>query len=258
MPLKLSILMFALFLASGCTSQATAPYPATLPAADASAQMRDTRISATADQKLAVYVLGGNWCHDSTDFAKLIEDPSVQPWLNDRFSIEMINVGYLEHIREYVEPYSVPIIYATPTVMVVEPDTNTLLNRDSLSYWRSASTMTTADVRKYFEQFSSVIPPANSYSPALNDALARIDEFENQQAERIYQAYAVLGPMIATLDAGEAAPDFEKHWVNLAKMRAAMGRDLAKLRESAKRQDAQGVEKISLDFPTYARFIDAA
>ncbi len=61
MPLKLSILMFALFLASGCTSQATAPYPATLPAADASAQMRDTRISATADQKLAVYVLGGNW-----------------------------------------------------------------------------------------------------------------------------------------------------------------------------------------------------
>jgi len=121
--------------------------------------MAATRQKAAAENKLAMYILGANWCHDSTDFAALLKDPSVAPMIEQGYDVQFINVGYLQYIREYVNPYEVPIIYTTPTVMVVEPHSNTLLNRASLPYWGTASSRKPQDVSDYFKQFSAGTPP---------------------------------------------------------------------------------------------------
>jgi hypothetical protein len=220
--------------------------------------MQLTRDRATQADKLAMFVLGANWCHDSTDFAKLLEDPRVSPDIDQHYEVQFINVGYLDHIREFVTPYGVPVIYGTPTVMVVEPHSNTLLNRDSMPYWRNASNLGTSDVRRYFDQYSAATPlPSDpGESPALQTALASIDQFEQNQAQRIYAAYAALGPLLQSVEAGKPAPDFNDKWGNLAKMRSSITGDLTALRASAVKQDAAGVKNIKLDFPRYALFID--
>jgi hypothetical protein len=142
--------------------------------------------------------------------------------------------------------------------MVVNPNSNTLLNRDSLPYWRNASTLSTTDARTYFEGYAPATPTPSDpdESAALKTALASIDEFEQEQAQRIYTAYAALGPLLKSMETGEAAPGFKDKWGNLAKMRSAITGDLVALRASAVKQDAAGVTNIKLDFPTYALFID--
>jgi hypothetical protein len=251
-------LLFLLAL-TACTSQQDIhPYPATGQPQQVIADMSATRERAAANDKLAMYVLGANWCHDSTDFATLIEKGEAAPLIAQRYEVQFINVGYLEYIRDYVSLYDVPVIYGTPTVMVVQPSTNKLLNRSTLPYWRSASNLTSADALRYFEQFDANTAPAAVVPPsaALQRALAQIDQFEVAQAQRIYAGYQVLGPMLQAMEEGRPAAGFEKKWGNLGKMRSALPADLKRLRASAREQDQQGITDIKLQFPHYALFTD--
>jgi hypothetical protein len=247
----------ALFL-SACATGPTTPYPQAQDSEQTLAEMELTRDRAEQEDKLAMFVLGANWCHDSRDFAKLLDNTRVSSDIDQHYEVQLINVGYLDHIREFVTPYGVPVIYGTPTVMVVEPRSNTLLNRDSLPYWRNASNLGTADVRRYFDQYSvaSLVHSDPRESPALHTALASIDQFEQDQARRIYTAYAALGPLLRSMEAGKPTPGFNDKWGNLAKMRSSITGELTALRASAVKQDAAGVTDIKLDFPSYTLFID--
>lgn len=253
-----------LFLTACANQQAAQPYPAAGHPQQVVANMEATRQKAAADNKLAMYILGANWCHDSTDFAALLKDPAVAPMIEQGYDVQFINVGYLQYIREYVTPYAVPVIYTTPTVMVVEPHSNTLLNRASLPYWGAASRRQPQDVIDYFEQFSAGPPPPAStqaspqLSPQLQRALKSINVYEREQAQRIYTAYAELGVLLKAMDAGEPSQEFNKKWGNLASMRSALPQALEDLRQSARTQDAQGISDIELQFPHYALFIDRA
>lgn len=251
-------LLFLLTL-TACTSQQLArPYPAAGEPQQVIAAMTATREHAAENDKLAMYVLGANWCHDSTDFATLIENSDVAPLISQRYEVQFINVGYLEYIREYVSLYDVPVIYGTPTVMVVQPTSNELLNRATLPYWRNASSLTSTDALRYFDQFDVNASPTVTAqpSPALQRALDQIDQFERNQAQRIYGGYQELSPMLQAMEAGRPAPGFERKWGNLGKMRGALPADLEQLRASARKQDQQGITDIKLVFPHYALFTD--
>jgi hypothetical protein len=256
----LLILAFSLLLGACATQQGTQtkPYPEPEDTATVIAEMAATREQAAADNRLVMYVLGANWCHDSQDFAKLLATPLVESSVGAHYQVQYVNVGYLQHIREYVDLYDVPVIYATPTVLVVDPVSNSLLNRDSLDYWRSASTQEAQQVVDYFAQFQ---PGKPVYSPTditgnLATALASINQYERHQAERIYGAYNQLSPMLKSMEQGEPAADFGEKWGNLAAMRAALPVDLAALRASAHRQAEAGVTDIELEFPHYTLFTD--
>jgi hypothetical protein len=244
---------------SACSTQATIePYPAITADAQVLVEMASTRKTASENKQLTMYVLGANWCHDSVDFATLLDDPQVSPLISQRYQVQYINVGNLEHIEPFVTPYSVPIIYVTPTVMVVDPVSNRLLNHDSTSYWGNASIRKPADAYDYFQQFDAADLPATATtaSAALQKAQESIDQFEAQQAQRLYKAYAVLGEMMAKLDAKNPSAEFGASWGNVANMRGAMIQDLQSLREEAAAQDAAGVSDIKLDFPSYSLFTD--
>ena len=253
-----SAFIWIFIVLSGCASAPIAPYPQSQSSEQALNAMQLTRDQAAQQDKLAMYVLGANWCHDSTDFALLLDNSRVAPEIEQNYLVQYINVGYLDHIREFIDPYDVPVIYGTPTVMIVDPKTNALLNRASLPYWRSASSLNATDALHYFKQYSPDMAPAYTpeKSPALQTAFASIDQFERTQAKRIYAGYAALSPMMKEMEAGNPPSGFEKKWVNLAKMRSKITGDLEELRMSAVKQDTAGVKDIKLDFPSYALFID--
>jgi hypothetical protein len=229
-----------------------------LPSDNAMADVEQAMHSALANNRLVLVVMGANWCHDSTGFVEKMQDPTVRPLLEDRYQVQLINVGYLTFIRKIVTAYDVPVIYGTPTVLVIDPKSNTVLNRDTLPYWRNADNISIAETRAYFRAFSphQALPTPDTVSAPLKKALAQIDQFEQSQAERIYSAYAVLGPMLKAEETGQPPAGFVDKWKELATMRSGITKDLRALRLSAAEQAAAGASEIQLDYPHYPLFID--
>lgn len=259
MRIAVNLLLLPLLLQlSACASGPALPYPDKQDRQQVLTAIQDVRTQALQNDKLALYVLGANWCHDSVDFASMLKRPETALVLESEYVVQFINVGYLENIREYVNLFDVPVIYGTPTVMIVDSGTGTLLNRDALSEWRNASNRKPDEARDYLAHYATqqAAPAAAGRSPALDRALRSIDEFEQRQAERIYAAYKILSPLLAAKDKGKPAPGFDVKWSNLAAMRSAITNDLADLRRSAHEQDAAGATAIELSFPDYLLFND--
>jgi len=251
------IVLFVLLLFTGCAGQpAAGPYPTPLPVAEVPGEIDGVLRQAAAEQKLAMLVLGANWCHDSTDFAAMLESPELKPWLEEHYVIALYDQGYLDHIPTYVQPFGVPTMYGTPTVLVIDPQTRGVRNLDSHFYWRNASQLEIVDARRYFEKTLTPPPAAEPPAPELAAALRRIDAFEAAQAERILSAYAALGELMKEGDDGRPPEGFEEKWVSLAKMRGQITEDLAELRRSARQQAEEGLAPVRLSFPTYSLFTD--
>lgn len=205
---------------------------------------------ARAEGRLLMVVLGANWCHDSEAFVDLLDARKVRKLVRDRYVVQNVDIGYYENVREIVGVLGVPVIYGTPTAFVFDPESGALLNRDTLPLWRNAALMDTGDAIDYFDAFEPGPPSADpAPSPALAEALAAIDTFETRQAERIFQAWDVLGPEMRDREDILKDRAFQKRWDRLAAYRGTVAADVAALREDARAQDAAGVTDIRLVFP---------
>lgn len=239
-------------------AKAHTQYPPTSGYAEIFAGLDQAMARAVAEQKLLMIVLGANWCHDSRAFIDRMKQPGFSALLSERYVVERVNIGYFEHVRGVVEGFGVPVIYGTPTVLVVEPRSKRVLNRDTLPYWRNADSIDLEATVSYFSAFEpgrDLGPESAPMPAALAQAMAQIDDFEAAQAERIYAAYAELGPLLRAYAADGEAPGFMDKWQSLADMRGRITEDLAALRASAGQQFARG-DTIVLDFPEYPLFID--
>lgn len=217
------------------------------------------REQALAEGKLLLYIMGADWCHDSTDFVTKTQRPEFRALIAQRYVVHLINVGYLTHVREIINYFGEPVIYGTPTVLVVEPESRAVLNADSLSHWRNSSLYSDEDTVDYFSSYSPGMKKAKvpAAAPALAAALAEIDQFEQEQAERIYLAYAELGGLMASMGTDEKpGQDFVEKWKQLAGMRSQITVDLSDLRAEAQRQAETGQKPIKLSFPAYSLFVD--
>jgi hypothetical protein len=232
-------------------------YPAASGYDEITASLEQARGTASASGKLLMVVMGADWCHDSRAFIDYLADPDFAALIDERYVVERVNVGYYEFVSGVVDHWDIPIIYGTPTVLVIEPDSETVLNRDSLSYWRNADSLGAENTVTYFERYRPGAPPlAEPPSGRLAAALAEIDAFERQQAQRLYVAYADLGERLRSL--GDDAPDAEflERWDNVAAMRSSITGDLDTLRAEARIQDKAGTDPIRLDYPAYELYTD--
>ena len=96
------------------------------------------------------------------------------------------------------------------------------LNADSLPHWRNSSLYSDEDAVNYFSSYSPGIKTAKvpAPGPALAAALAEIDQFELEQAERIYLAYAELSGLMASMGTDQKpGQEFVQKWKQLAGMR---------------------------------------
>lgn len=243
---------------SAAEQAANPAFPEPTPYPDVFQRLEQARTHAREKEKLLMLVLGAEWCHDSRGFVHKLQEPDFAALIEDRYEILLVNIGFLEYIRDIVERYQVPVIYGTPTVLVIEPASNIVLNRETLPYWRNADSISSRDTVAYFQAFRPGQLPAKpeAPSPALAVALKDIDRFEQQQAERIYLAYAELGDMMRELHPEPPNAEFREKWENLGQMRSSITDDLTALRNIARELDALGFEPIQLQYPTYELFID--
>ena len=61
--------------------------------------------------------------------------------------------------------------------------------------------------------------------------------------------YAVVGPMLAAYEAGNAPEEFDASWNELRGFRSAIPDDIRELRDEAQRRVSEGEEDIQLMFP---------
>lgn len=223
------------------------------PSSNAMADVEATLAKAKTNGKLAMVIMGANWCHDSMAFLRKLESAEMQELVANRYEYAIVDVGYLEHGSEIIQRFGKPVIYGTPTVLIINPQNNQLLNNQNTHRWRDADSISLEDTVSYFASLPVAGEAATTDNPKLKKLYSEIDLFEKEQSERVYRGFNLIGPMI-NLSKSERPEGFYDYWGQLRDFRYQITKDLTALKTEAEKRVAAGEENISLSFPTYEPF----
>ncbi|MEE4246793.1 MAG: thioredoxin family protein [Kangiellaceae bacterium] len=207
---------------------------------------------AEQQNKQVLFVLGGNWCHDSQSLAQKLSDQSLTKTLKQSYRVSMIDVGYYQYGYEFTRLANMQAFYATPTVLIFDPKSRKHLNADDMHQWGNAYRIAQDDTTKYFKDYAQ--PVADSidiakFSDQQVVKLTELEAFRAQQEQRIVSGYQVVGPMLKAYEEKSAPEEFDQYWGELRGLRSTLPKDLAKLKQ-------QIIDKpdAPLVFPDYPRF----
>ena len=223
------------------------------PSVDPLADVQQALSRADDGDRLALVVLGANWCHDSRALASRLHQPPLAELIQQHYELVFVDVGYYDKGREVVQQFGVAHFYATPTVLIIDPSSGALVNDEDRHIWGNAFNIDMSSSVQYFEKWAmndSVADPVMD-STQLRQLNAEIDQFEQQLAERVAAGYAVVGPMLEALKAGNKPKEFDASWDELRDFRMAIPDDIRELRVEALRRVSEGEENIQLLFPEY-------
>ena len=101
--------------------------------ADASAKAVDARIAgakaqAAREGKLLLLDLGGNWCTDCRILAGTMELPTLRRFVDAHYVEVTIDVGRMDKNLQAPGRYGLTKLSGVPSVLVVDPKTDKLLN----------------------------------------------------------------------------------------------------------------------------------
>ena len=233
-----------------------------LPSDDQTADVDKTIAKALNNNKLALIVMGANWCHDSRSLATKLFQPDVKEIIDANYELVFIDVGYMSNIKKVITRFGMPVIYATPTVLIVDPKTQKLINTDNMHIWRGAASISILQTIEYFTEVAKnrqTRLAALSHIEGVDMAKLKIlnqsiNEFEKRQADRIYKAYSIVGPLLKEKKEGGKAKDFEQKWGSVALYRYKLTDDLTKLREQAIEVAREDKSQQKLTFAEYPAF----
>ncbi len=225
-----------------------------LPSADPLADVQQALGRAHDSDRLALVVLGANWCHDSRALASRLHHSPLAEVIQEDYELVFVDVGFYEQGREVVQQFGMAHHYATPTVLIIDPSSRVLVNDEDRHIWGNAFNIEMTSSVEYFEKWAMSDPVADprADSAQLRQLYAEIDQFEQQLAERVAAGYAVVGPMLEATVAGNRPEDFDASWDELRDFRMAIPDALRELRDEAQRRVSEGDEDIQLVFPEYA------
>lgn len=228
-------------------------------------QMQDVDhllVNAKQQGKLAIIAMGANWCHDSQSFATKIHHPEVKAVIEENFELLFVDVGYLTNIKQVITRFGQPVIYATPTILVIDPTTNVQVNKNNMHLWRDSAKVSVDEMTEYFSNIvankqtllETIARQQAENVGSLAKLNQQIDLFQQQQADRLYKAFTVLGPMLEKDEQGKSVKNFRKYWKKVAKYRYKFTEDLKKLREEAVTIAQSDNSQVSMEFPEYPTF----
>ena len=162
--MKLALAMLALGWAMPLAMPATPPVAGTAaahpeaspfdPKANAKADVDLALARAKAGNRLAVIVMGANWCHDSRALAGWFATPRFAAMLSKRFELVYIDVGYKDRNIDIARRFGLSKIKGTPTVLIVD-GAGKLLNKKDAPSWRNASTRSEDAIYAAFAEFTA-------------------------------------------------------------------------------------------------------
>lgn len=226
------------------------------PTTELSKQVEQTLKEAKDHNKQALFVLGAQWCHDSKGLAKKFSTPQMQTVLSENYQVLFVDVGYLEKGFDVVEQFGLPVYYGTPTVMVIDPNSTKILNKASMQKWLNADKVPLTEYVEYFDSFTSSNSNEVETSQAMQAYLTEISTFEKQQALRLKEAYAVVGPLLKQYvesDKKEAPEAFSDQWQQARDLRYRIQDDIQALLTQA-RANVKAGSSTPLTLPIYPAF----
>jgi hypothetical protein len=185
------------------------------------ARVLDAQKAALASDKLLLVVLGATWCRDSQALAQELSSPELYSAVTERFEVISVNIGYLSSGFDIAAHYNLPVYYGTPTVLMIEPESGDIFNRVSFHEWMNSREKDEEQYWDYFvhQDFSQRVDA--DLSPKLKQIIA---DYEQQQAQRIRNAYSIAGPLLKEYRESGGAPSerFVEVWFELADYRNAV------------------------------------
>jgi len=224
------------------------------PSVDPLADVQQALSRAEDGDRLALVVLGANWCHDSRALASRLHSSPLAEVIQQHYELVFVDVGFLDKGRAVTQQFGVAHFYATPTVLIIDPSTGQSINGEDRHLWSNAFSVDMSTSVRYFEKWamSEPAPDPAEDSTQLTQLYAEIDQFEQQLAERVAAGYAVVGPMLAAYEAGNAPEEFDASWDELRDFRMAIPDGIRELRDEARRRVSEGEEDVQLVFPEYS------
>jgi len=227
------------------------------PTEDVMADVNAMLARASTTGKLGLIIMGGNWCHDSRALARRMATAKLAPVLDTNYETLLVDVAGLSDNMDVAKRFGRPVIYGTPTVLIINPATEKLVNAHDMHQWRDAERISVADTTDYFTRMATAetrgTPADMMGKPRYTELMADIDAFENTQAKRIYQAFAVIGPMLE-IPKSQRPENFIKLWIELSQFRYQITKDLAALEAKARAFAAAGDASTPLSYPNYKPF----
>jgi hypothetical protein len=207
---------------------------------------------------LVLVIMGANWCHDSRALASRVGTLPLSEFVSDNYETVFVDVGYLDKGKDVITSLGIPVYYATPTVLIIDPVSGQVVNADNRHQWANAASISMNDSLAYFQQIAGtdLVSLRSKTVPAqeLQQLLTEIDVFEQQQANRLYQAYAVLAPMLEAYKNGDKDQFSEEKWTEVLQFRSKVPLDVDALRHQARQRITAGETNIKLDYPSYPAF----
>lgn len=229
-----------------------------LPSEDALADLAAVIETAKETDKLVLVVMGANWCHDSRGLAARLYKEPLRSLVRENYETIFVDVGYLDKGKDVITSLGVSVYYATPTVLIIDPLSGQLVNANNRHLWADAYSISMDDSVEYFRQMSradlSVLRTGEKDYGEQAAIMSEIDLFERRQADRLYDAYAVLGPMLRAYKEGDEKAFSEEAWNEVRDFRYKVSADVDALRADALEQMAAGKTDIRLDYPEYTPF----
>jgi thiol-disulfide isomerase/thioredoxin len=130
---------------TGITSFAELKTPLPYPydeQADADKAVAKAKAAARKHGKLLLIDLGGNWCGDCRVLAGTLELPQVKAFVDKRYEFVAVDVGRFERNLQIPAHYGFTTrLKGVPTLLVVDPKTDKLLNPNEVFALSSAGDM---------------------------------------------------------------------------------------------------------------------
>ncbi|NMH61171.1 thioredoxin family protein [Alteromonas ponticola] len=212
-------------------------------------QFQSTLQQARESNTLVLLIIGANWCHDSRALAKQMQSNSVNKVLTRHYSPMVVNAGWLTDLSPLLAPLGHPAYFGTPSVFIIDPEHQIILNRGSVQRWQSAHSESSSSLAHYLalqkknaaENSQRIRSRRENYQQKVDEIVA----FEQQQAARLYQAYALIGPKLADESKSGQGQDLEILWEEVRRFRYKLQHDLVNLYQSL---DAEAIS-----IPEYQR-----
>src|SRR5210317_843487 len=161
-------LVICLGLVAGCAGAAETDPDGKLfqPSEDPLADVQQALGRAEKSDRLALVVLGANWCHDSRALASRLHNPPLAELIQQHYELVFVDVGFLDQGRDVMQQFGVPHFYATPTVLIIDPSSRALVNDEDRHVWGNAYNIDMSSSLQYFEKWAMT----NSVADPVEDS----------------------------------------------------------------------------------------
>ena len=123
--------------------------------ANADAQVNAALAAAKAQHKLAFIDLGGNWCGDCRVLASLMELPEVKRFVNAHYVVTQVDVGRFNKNLQIPARWGITTrLEGVPAVLIVDPDTNALVDKGHVAALADARHMTPQGIADWLAQWA--------------------------------------------------------------------------------------------------------